>query len=37
MKKRDYAGGSQKMAGNEQIAAKWGKIQTASVMSAWLI
>src|SRR5256885_12484433 len=25
MKKRDYAGGSQKMAGNEQIAAEVGK------------
>ena len=28
MKKRDYAGGSQKMAGNEQIAAEVGKNPT---------
>src|SRR5947207_7603813 len=30
MKKRDYAGGSQKMAGNEQIASEVGKNQAGS-------
>ena len=36
MKKRDYAGGSQKMAGNEQIAAEVGKNPTGSATLAWV-